>query len=130
MLLQWLRQLTGSKRTLVAALQKCAPGSSSFPLLNSDQNKTDRLWDSLRDLFSNSSSEFLENFSFCLHTQDVSDASTLLNQCSHVCHLTSFQICLSTNFFNFLGGFFKKKLSVEQTARNYKTPGMTPHMKG
>ena len=128
MLLQWLQQLTGSKRTLVVALQQCAPGSY-YSLLNSVQNKRDRLWDSSRDLFSNSLSEFLENFSFCLHTSVV--VKTFLMHCyqalhcyttesmvvTYVSHLILFQICLSIKFLNFLGGFFKKMfncVTVEQ----------------
>ena len=63
--------VTGSKRTLVAVLKKCAPGSSYSPL-NPDQNTTGRLLNSLRYLFSNSPF-------FCLHIylicrKDVSDA--------------------------------------------------------
>ena len=76
------------------------------------------MWDSSRDLFSNFLSEFLENFSFCLHTSVV--VKTFLMHCyttesmvvtyvSHSRgHLILFQICLSIKFLNFLGGFFKK----------------------
>ena len=62
--------VTGSKRTLVAVLKKCAPGSSYSPL-NPDQSKRGRSLDSLGDLFSNSPF-FLSPYLIC--RKDVSDA--------------------------------------------------------
>ena len=88
--------VTGSRRTLVAVLQKCAPGSS-HSLLNSDQNKGDRLLDSLRDLFSNSPTEFLESF-FFVSILKFSAVKTFLMLCeSTVSHLTYFSYASQSN---------------------------------
>ena len=62
--------VTGSKRTLVAVLKKCAAGSSYSPL-NPDQSKRGRSLDSLGYLFSNSPF-FLSPYLIC--RKDVSDA--------------------------------------------------------
>ena len=60
--------MTGSKRTLVAVQFKSVPLAlpNSYSRRNSDEIKRDRFWNSLRDLFSNSSSEFLAGGLFFL----------------------------------------------------------------